>query len=211
MDQHPREWFLKRWMKYIFYNLSWPALLLAIGVLFLSSCGNSENRVFSLREGIGHFSMEYPSKYSVKRIDIRNDSSNKYTDIGLGLTSAMEGQSFFELSVYAWPVDSNETAITVTESMLSKAEIIFQDFELLQQFSVMVGDMPGQAATFSWTSSPYGSSSESQEETISAISQVIYLCYDNLAWEIDMASDMDSQEQAEDVFQHALDTFKILE
>jgi hypothetical protein len=119
-------------------------------LLLVTSCGSPDYRIFSLREVIGHFSLEYPSTYTVMRIDIRNDSVSKYTDIGLSTSRAEKGISLGEISVYAWPAGEDETAVQLLEGMLARAGSIFTDFKVLRRFSVMIGDMGGQAMEFSW-------------------------------------------------------------
>jgi hypothetical protein len=185
-------------------------LLLLVLVCLTISCGSSDYRLFSLKEGIGHFSLEYPPEYSVTRIDIRNDATSQYTDIGLSSPPVAGSPGLNEISIYAWPVDGNETATLVLDSMLARADTIFQDFELLQRFSVMIGDMEGQAAIFSWTASPAVSSGEPGEITLPAVSRIVCFRHADLAWEIHIASDLTTQESAEIEFQHIIETFQIL-
>jgi hypothetical protein len=190
---------------------SWLIAGLVITSLLLTSCGSSEYKVFSLKEGIGHFSLEYPPEYSVTRIDIRNDATSRYTDIGLSAPPVVGSRSLNEISIYAWPADGNETAALVLTGMLARAETIFQDFKLLQRSSVMIGDIEGQAATFSWTASPAAASTnESEAGTLPAVSQMVCFRHGELAWEIHVASDLAAQKNAETEFQHILETFQIL-
>jgi hypothetical protein len=177
--------------------------------LLLASCSNSDYRVFYLKEGIAHFSLEYPADYSVTRIDIRNGVASQYTDIGFGLQTATNNHSLAEISVYAWPANSQaDTATLILTGMLAQGETIFPDFRLLDRYSVMIGDMEGQAAVFSWTASPSGESEE--ETTLPAVSRMVCFRYGDLAWEIHVASDLEGQAQGEVQFQHVLDTFQIL-
>jgi hypothetical protein len=198
-------------MRRIFRILSWVILVLMLLASFLTSCGSSDYKVFSLREGIGYFSMEYPSAYMVTRIDIRNDATSRYTDIGLSSPQVSSHPGLNEISIYAWPSDTgNETATLVLDEMLAKAETIFQDFKLLQRFSVMIGDMEGQGAIFSWSASPTTPANESEAGTLPAVSRIVCFRHGDLAWEIHVASDSAAQTQAAADFQHITDTFQIL-
>jgi hypothetical protein len=162
-----------------------------------------------LKEGIGHFSMEYPPEYSVTRIDIRNDSASRYTDIGLSSPAVTGNPGLKEISVYAWLADSpSDTAALILNSMLAKGETIFPDFKLLQSFSVMIGDMEGQVIIFSWTASPAGGTGG--EKTLPAVSRMVCFYHGDLAWEVHVASDLATQDQAEAEFNHILETFQIL-
>jgi hypothetical protein len=187
--------------------------LLVAGLIFLSlsftSCGSPDYKVFSLKEGIGHFSFEYPAGYSVTRIDIRNEAVTRYTDIGLCSTFTTSSPGLNEISVYAWPVDSStDTATHVLTGMLAQGETIFSDFKLDERFSVMIGDMEGQAAIFSWTAS--STSGPEEKKTLPAISRMVCFRHGDLAWEIHVASGIETQVQAETEFNHILETFQIL-
>ena len=187
--------------------------LLVTGLIFLSllftSCGSPDYKVFSLKEGIGHFSFEYPAEYSVTRIDIRNEAATRYTDIGLSPVFATNNPGLNEISIYAWPVDSpTDTATLVLTGMLAQGETIFSDFKLDKRFSVMISDMEGQAAIFSWTASSTNGAGE--EKTLPAVSRMVCFRHGDLAWEIHVASGIEAQAQAEVEFNHILETFQIL-
>jgi hypothetical protein len=185
-------------------------VLLLVSSAVLTSCGGSDYKIFSLREGIGHFSMEYPPDYTVVRIDIRNDATSRYTDVGFRLQQSPGDEGFSEISVYAWPIEPAESsAALILDDLLDRADGIFSDFELLDQYSVMVGDMDGQVAVFSWTATPATYSSESEAVTLPAVSRIVCLCHNDLAWEIHLAADSVAQD-AEAEFSHILDTFQIL-
>jgi hypothetical protein len=185
-------------------------MALVLTASLIVSCTGSGYKIFSLREGIGHFSIEYPSTYTVTRIDIRNDEINRYTDVGFRDISNTDSTTLKEISIYTWPADGDETAVLILDNMLAQAGTIFQDFELLQRFSVMIGDMEGQAASFSWTASPADSSIKLDESALPAVSTIVCFRHGDLAWEIHVASDTDSQAEAEAVFKHVLETFQIL-
>jgi hypothetical protein len=184
-------------------------LVVLLSVLFTGSCGDGDNQIFSLREGIGHFSMEYPAEYKVTRIDIRNEPTSQYTDIGLR-SDAAGSRSLQEISVYVWPIAETETAADVLGDMLSQAETIFVDYQLLAESSVMLGNIEGQEASFSWNAFPDASSTTDEADKLAVISRMVCFRYNDLAWEIHVASDVDSQSSAEDAFQHIIDTFQVL-
>ena len=189
-----------------------PVLLLFIvaAVVIVSSCGKSDYRIFSLKEGIGWFSMEYPPRYSVTRIDIRNSPSTKYLDIGLAYLPETDDPGLDEISVYAWYVEDNEPASVILDDLITTAGTVFRDFDLLETFSVMIGDMEGQGVIFSWTAYPDDSSVEATTDPLPAISRMVCFRHGDLAWEIHVASDIKSQVQAEVEFNHILETFQIL-
>lgn len=184
--------------------------LIVAAVVVISSCGGSDYRIFSLKEGIGWFSMEYPPRYSVTRIDIRNSPSARYLDIGLAYLPETDDPGLDEISVYAWYADDNEPASVILDDLITTAGTVFRDFDLLETFSVMIGDMEGQGVIFSWTAYPDDSSVEATTDPLPAISRMVCFRHGDLAWEIHVASDIKSQVQAEVEFNHILETFQIL-
>jgi hypothetical protein len=189
---------------------SYISVLLILVVCSASSCSDGEYKIFTLGEGIAHFSMEYPSTYEVVRIDIRNDATTCYTDVGLRQPNAQRQNGLREISVYAWPIDSTKTgAAAVLDDLLDHAGTVFKDFELLNRYSIMVGDREGQLAIFSWTAAPATYSDESEIATLPALSRIVCFCHRNIAWEIHVASDSESQEEAEAEFGHIIDSFRI--
>jgi hypothetical protein len=196
-------------MKRLFRLRAWRAavfLLLALLALSMApSCGGSDYMIFSLREGIGHFSMEYPPGYSVTRIDLRNEVSAKYTDIGLSAPSAPGVPGLNEISVYAWPAGpGEESAAVILNSTLDQASGIFTDFNLLEKYSVMLGDIEGQAAKFTWTANA------TNVAPLSAVSNMVCFRHNDIAWEVHVASGAASQDNGEAIFNHILETLHIL-
>ena len=83
------------------------------------------------------------SAYIVTRIDIRNEASTRYTDVGLGMPTVPGVSDLNEISVYAWPAGpGEESAAAILGNMLDKARGVFTDFYLLEKYPVMLGDMP---------------------------------------------------------------------
>ncbi len=192
------------------FKWRWLIAGLTVASLSLTSCSSPDYKVFSLKEGVGHFSLEYPAEYSVTRIDIRNGPVSRYTDIGIGPTTATSSHGLNEISIYAWPADfPTDTAVLILGGLLAQGEIIFSDFQLKQRFSVMIGDMEGQAAVFSWTAPLAGGAEEAKK--LPAVSRMACFRHGDLAWEIHVASDLEAQGQAEAEFNHVLETFRILD
>jgi hypothetical protein len=183
------------------------AAFLVLGLLVIS-CGSPEYRVFSLREGIGQFSMEYPPDYTVTRLDIRNDAANRYTDVGLSASQAAPG-SLGEISVYAWPAAGNEAATQILEDILGRAGAVFAGFRVLERSSVMIGDIEGQAAEFSWDAA--ASANATGPSSLPAVSSMVCFRHGDIAWEIHVATDAASREQASARFEHIIETFQILD
>jgi hypothetical protein len=185
-----------------------PAAALLLAVLSVVSCDGADYTVFSLREGIGHFSMEYPSSFEVTRIDIRNEASNRYTDVGLSAPPAAGKPGLNEISVYAWPAGPEDgSAAAILNGMLGRAGAIFTDFKVLERYSTMIGDIEGQAVTFTWTAS----ANTTGAAPLPAVSNMVCFRHGDIAWEVHVASDAGAQDRADSEFHHILETFKILE
>ena len=154
--------------------------------------------------------MEYPDSYTVTRLDMRNDQTARYTDVGLRVIHPQEINSMREISVYIWPVDPSASTVAILDDLLDRAENIFDDFMILEQYSTMIDDMEGQAAVFSWTASPATATIESEGKTLPLVSRIVCFRNQGLAWEIHVASDSGSQKKAADEFNHILKTFRLL-
>jgi hypothetical protein len=191
------------------WQRGWVIAASLVIVLLMASCGSSDYHVFSLREGIGHFSVEYPSACIVTRIDIRNDITARYTDVGLSSLPDAGAHGLNEISVYAWPAGpGDETASLILDNMLDHAGGIFLDFNILDRYSVMLGDIEGQAARFSWDAA--ASVNATGLSSLPAVSTMVCFRHGDVAWEIHVASAVAAQMQAETEFQHIIDTFQIL-
>lgn len=189
---------------------AWVSGALLLALLAATSCGGGPDyHIFSLREGIGHFSMEYPSAYTVTRIDIRNDPTERYTDIGLRVEA---GAGLKEIDAYAWPAEeAGATASLILDGTLARATGVFRDFRVLERTSLMVGDMEGQAARFSWTAVPAGSDNGTPAGALPTVSRIVCFRHGDIAWEIHVASDEGGQAAALGEFQHIIDSFQVLD
>ncbi len=75
--------------------------------------------------------MQYPAAYSITRIDIRNDPTQRYTDVGLRAGGA---SGLKEISVYAWPAgDADGNASLILNGVLARAGTVFKDFNVLER------------------------------------------------------------------------------
>ncbi len=70
--------------------------------------------------------------------------------------------------------------------------------------------MDGQVARFSWTALPAGSDNSTLPGALPAVSRIVCFRHNDIAWELDVASDEAGQAAAADEFQTIIDTFQVL-
>ncbi len=181
---------------------------LTLLLLIISACSSTDTTDFSLKEGIAKFSMQYPSDYRITHIDITNDAAVQYTAIMLRSIQASAG-SIAEFSIHVWPVDEVTSSSTIMDDTLYQASSLFPDYSLVNRAARMIGGIESQEARFSWIAVAEDSA-PSDVPDIAAVSTIICFRYNNLAWQIHLAMDADSQSQADEMLSGILDSFHIL-
>jgi hypothetical protein len=183
----------------------------------MSACQDSAYKVMAVNEGIQGFSFEYPQNYSLIRLDLRNDSTYQYTQLGL---SATEGANYSEIYAYLWyPGQDTSTADVIMDQLLAGAATM-TDYALVSRTTTMIGDTIAQQAVFAADSSqPITNPADSTEvppDTTSTPSRpatyrITCMIYGGIAIEIDMTCDQSLTDITKDDYQHVLDTFQIVD
>jgi len=182
------------------------ASLLLTVVFMLSACVDSQYRVFSLKEGVQGFSFEYPSGYQLIRLNLLNDASQKYTEVGLSSTS---GANFSEIYVYLWPPDSSMSSAALIMDQLLASAAEMKDYSLSSRSSGIMGDTITQQAVFTADSAidETGQAAVPRPATY----RITCMLYGGLAIEMDMTCDQSLSDIAAEDYQHVLDTFAVLD
>jgi len=181
-------------------------ILLFISIL-ITGCNTSEYKTFTLKNGIAHFSFEYPSSYKV--VDNIVSLMPAYTHIILRKPPNEEQMERITsvLSIY---VDEAYTPLSVDSAISSNLSDIstWNDFKLLERSSIQVVGVNGQRIVYSWASIParHGIAGE----PIPSLAREVYFYQDGQLWNISISSDELTTEAAKADFEHVLRTFKIL-
>jgi hypothetical protein len=179
--------------------------LLAVLVALAPSCRDSDYKVMAVAEGIQGFSFEYPSGYQLIRLDLRNDASYQYTQVGL---SGDFGVNLAEVYVYLWYVDTLSSASMIMDQLLLGAAEM-GDYELGNRSSLVIGDIIAEQAVFTADSALQDGTGATEVTSRPATYRVTCMVYGDLAVEIDMTCDMAVTDLTQEDYQHVLDTFTL--
>jgi hypothetical protein len=183
------------------------ALMLAASLMLIPACSTSAYKVLSLKEGIQGFSFEYPSGYNLIRLELRNDGSSKYTEVGLSKTY---GSSYSELYVYLWyPEAGVSTATQLMDQLLSGAGVM-TDYLLIERVKKVIGDTLIEQTIFTADSVIEGAATADAIPRPASY-RVTTMMFGGVAVEIDQTCDQAVADISADDYQHILDTFKILD
>lgn len=193
-------------MRYRRYYLVLVGLFIAL--LLAASCSNSPYKTFTLRRGVGHFSLEYPVSYDIGKVEVRSDLG--YTDMTL-LRRSIEGQEedFSMITVAVNTIDEYETNIPIAVEHYLAQVGKWPDFRLLSPPSTVVvttDNISAQQFTFS-------NSRATRPQPLTIITEVRWVVLferDGLIWEMTHQSDAATAEADKADFEHLLQTFKIL-
>ena len=183
----------------------------------MPACQYSAYKVMAVNEGIQGFSFEYPQNYALIRLDLRNDATYQYTQLGL---SASEGANYSEIYAYLWyPGQDASTADVIMDQLLAGA-VTMADYALVSRTTTMIGDTIAQQVVFvADGSQPVDTTTDSTEapsDTIAASSRpatyrITCMVFGGVAIEIDMTCDQSLTDITRDDYQHVLDTFQVVD
>jgi hypothetical protein len=202
----------------LLYRLAF--FLCLICLLFLTACDNNKTlplengyMSFILKDGIGHFSLEYPTRYQVAVVDVSNARNDVYTTVAFDWDPPKErekDQGATSVIIGMKPADSSSSNVSLEESLLLSKKV-HENYMLLDKFEVTVDGSQGQGAVYSWTALPDPSHGPSGAVAKSIISRVIYFDHDGLVWHIYMNSDTSNTEIDKTYLEHMIQTFKFLD
>ena len=181
-------------------------MLFAIGPT-ISSCDDGDYKTMSVKEGIQAFTFEYPEDYQLIRLSLENSPAARYTEVGL---STNDGDNFSEVYVYLWVPDANtSTAGQIMDGLLAQAGAM-TDFNLLNNTTVMLGDVLAYQSVFTADSAMPSSDNTTGTVPRPATFRVTSIVFPRLAAEISMTCDSAIADATADDYTHLLDTFGIL-
>ena len=176
---------------------------------FIAGCTDSGYKLISMKEGIQPFAFEYPSSYTLIRLDLRNDDYSKYTEVGL---SGSYGSSYSEIYVYVWNAGNGLNSASMMMDQLLTGAGDMKDYVLVSRNSVIIGDTLTEQAVFtadSAFSDPSSTLPANDSATRPATYRVSTMIYGGFALEIDMTCDQSLTDIVQDDYQHLLDTLKV--
>jgi hypothetical protein len=186
-------------------------VVLLIGLVTLTGCSSNAFETFTLEEGIGHFTFEYPERYEVEKVETRSDLG--YTHVILsGSVSNPEkgGIDYTFIGVFIEETSAYFPSAEVTlETSLAEASQHLPDYQLLEQSTLSVAGVEGQQIVYYYDRGVYYPE-EPVQEPIPTVMRKVYFDHSGLIWSISIRSNQAAAETAQADFEHLLETFQIL-
>lgn len=191
-------------MKNISKYLKITASVIVLTMLMSAAgCGSSDTKTFSIKEGVQGFSFDYPSAYSLIRLDLTNTSDSTYTTVGLGSNT---GSAISEIYIYVWPTTSDLLTATATvDTLLTNAQGVLTDFTLDKKTAATVDGQIAAGASFTATDTGSGSG-----PTGPAYYRITCYIHSSLIIELDMTCDVSLKDSTQSQYDNLLQTFAAL-
>lgn len=183
-------------------------LSLLSGLIFsIGACDTTGYKVLSVKEGIRGFSFEYPNNYSLISLDLENTPTNQYSQAGL---SSNDGDNYSEIYLYLWvPSAGSSSADQIMDKLVENASTGLQEFSLVSDDTVMLGDTVTRQVMF--TADSDNSDNAGQSDHRIATYRLTTMIFSGLAVEIDMTCDQSITDTTLGHYQHVLDTFSVID
>jgi hypothetical protein len=183
----------------------WGCIALAL-LLLLSVAGCYGYKKYTQRDGIAHFSFEYSEDYKESYIDLLP----AYTSVGYDRWQN-DGwfDSGFRVGVYKSGWGDYQKASDLLDHDIQFGYDSKEDYQILERSPISIDSIKGELLISSYTP---GESHESDlKEPTLLINRTVYFDYKGLIWEINMISIEKVAEADEPIWEHLIETFKILD
>ena len=176
------------------------------------SVDDAGNRIITVKEGIGHFSMEYPSGFvlgSIK-IDTSGGIESLFVDF-IGPVTPDVGLALLNININDF--EGKYTAETAARDLLSSAQK-YTNFKLLDESTVNISGVTAYHHCYYHDKYPYDTHFEKPGEDAILVTRLIrkvYFDHSGFLWTISMHSDPSREEHDMTVFDRILDSFKVLD
>ncbi|MFC2035816.1 hypothetical protein ACFLUJ_06825 [Chloroflexota bacterium] len=188
-------------------------IVIVIGILILTVGGG--NRTFTLREGIGHFSFKYPSRYEPEIV--RTETGPLGPETYVVLFTSTTGHAIVEyhdaeILVHIGNIEArgrnSEEAAEFNISYWSRDE----DFRLIERSSIEVAGIRGEQIVYSYVNefTPHVSLGMHSVNK-PAIRRGVFFDYNGQSWSISVTGHESIDDIVKKDYNHILETFKIIE
>jgi hypothetical protein len=189
-----------------FGRLMWWGCIALATLLLFSLAGCYGYKKYTQRDGIAHFSFEYSEDYKESYIDLLP----AYTSVGYDRWQN-DGwfDSGFRVGVYKSGWGDYQKASDLLDHDIQFGYDSKEDYQILERSPISIDSIKGELLISSYTP---GESHESDlKEPTLLINRTVYFDYKGLIWEINMISIEKVAEADEPIWEHLIETFKILD
>jgi hypothetical protein len=185
-----------------------PLLFTSCGPGYTTTAGSAGYTELTVKRGIARFSFEYPSHYRIGKVEIRNDYH--YIDVIIYEQSPGDEDPTTLIDVFV--IVTGESLQNIQDSIDADLSVASKRpyFRFLERFPVKItaDNMPGEKITYSWAIYPDVAPTT---EPLHYISSAVFFEYGSRIWSIHMRSDIGGAEADKAVYNHILQTFRILD
>lgn len=186
----------------------WYVPIVAIvGLVLLAGqgCRSGPYETFTLKKGVGHYTFEYPSGYTIDIVEVRDDLA--YSNIDLSSTK------------YGWFVSMGVLVATDTGEPPTPSELLERDisrvrgdpdFQLLERSTVVIAGMEAEQATYSYQQIQRPVP-DKPTTYVPVVQRHIYFSQAGRLWFLSAQVPQAVSDVGMVDFEHVVQTFKILE
>ena len=170
----------------------------------------SGQKTITIKEGIGHFSMEYPSGFELVNIKIDNSGGIESLFVDF-IGPVTENVGFPWIHIYIQGTDPPKTEYIV-KTELSRARALVE-FKLLDESTITVAGVTAYQYSFHYDVYPYDPRDIPPEHhtLVTRLKREVYFDHSGLLWNISLSTDPSREEHDMAVFDKVLESFKVLE
>jgi len=189
--------------------MGFPILILAAVLLGISSCGNDNtHKNFTMQEGQARYSFEYNSPFKIAEYYV----SNNYRHAAVTLTGPTQKEirdyPSIQVIIFFEPDEYSPDAETTLETWLTKASWS-SGFELWEKSEITIDNITAKQAIYSETNIlPID---RGGKEPPGEIWRRVHFDYNGMIWTITLNSNYYTYDSDNEIFEHVLQTFQILD
>lgn len=162
-------------------------------------------KLFILREGVGHFSFEYPDDHEQGSLDIYSDIT--FVTFHRSLTEDIYYDSTFSIIIFQAGKFNFPNANTALEYDILLNNKATKDFQILERSSINIGGVEAELLVNScFPEKEFGGFTTKIQKN-----RDIYFNHKGYIWDISMITMEEVAEVAQTYFDHMLETFKIID
>ncbi|MDD5082830.1 MAG: hypothetical protein PHU08_05595 [Dehalococcoidales bacterium] len=210
-------------MRYLRQEL---AVLLVLAVLVTCGCINSGYRSIKVEDQICSYSFEYPASYTVDGPSVEDNSDWRYSTIGVSAPRASRTMKVPDVESSEWRtyevrytplgvsifVRDSSVRPDLPRKSVDRIISLNQDntyFKVLDNSGIIVDG--NRAEQLAYEDAPFSFITPTDSKPQLKYERDVFFDYNGLNWHISMTSDIELRSEADSIFEHIVQTFKILD
>jgi hypothetical protein len=187
-------------------------IILVALTIITSACRhlNPDYRAFTLSRGIGHFSFDYPTRYRVGKVEVRDE----YTAISLNGPYLGEDKVVAGINIFINSYSSGAPDLEAEVDGDIESFKTYSDFRLIERSSIVLSNEKAEKIKYFNNAPPTLYETSRGLGPKPTITNVVYFVRNNTLWILrsyyqQITDNSDSEYESD--FEHMLETFEIIE